>query len=240
MKHRLRRELRLLQAWVVAATAGLVVLGVSWLGEAQATRTRFTEIDVERINVVESDGRVRLVIANGARQADAVIDGRVIVPGNTRAAGMIFFNQQGDEVGGLIYSGRMGQNGAIASGSLTFDQWKQDQTVALQYAESNGRRRAGLEIVDRPTRPLTELADLMARREAATTDDDRAAVKGEIESFGQTKRRMYVGRTFEGEATLTLADPEGRDRLALSVDPAGMARIRFLDEVGNVVREIVP
>ena len=35
---------------------------------------------------------------------------------------MIFFNQQGDEVGGLIYSGRMGPNGPIASGSLTFDQ----------------------------------------------------------------------------------------------------------------------
>ena len=71
MKRNLRRELRLLQAWVVATTAGLAILGMSWLGEAQATRTRFTEIDVERINIVESDGRVRLVIANGARQADA-------------------------------------------------------------------------------------------------------------------------------------------------------------------------
>jgi hypothetical protein len=240
MKRKLRRDLRLLQAWVVAATAGLVVLGVSWLGEAQTPRTRFTEIDVERINIVESDGTVRLVIANGARQADAVIDGRVIVPGNTRAAGMIFFNQQGDEVGGLIYSGRMGASGASASGSLTFDQWKQDQTVALQYAESNGRRRAGLEVVDRPTRPLTELADLMARRAAATNDDDRAAVQGEIEAFGQTKRRMYVGKSFENEATLTLADAEGRNRLALVVDAAGAARIRFLDESGNVVREIVP
>ena len=240
MKRNLRRELRLLQAWVVAATTGLAILGTSWLGEAQATRTRFTEIDVERINIVESDGRVRLVVANGARQADAVMDGRVIVPGSTRPAGLIFFNQQGDEVGGLIYSGRMGPNGPIASGSLTFDQWKQDQTVALQYVESNGRRRAGLEVIDRPTRPLTELADLMARRDAATNDDDRAAVQGEIEAFGQTKRRMYAGKNFDGEATLTLADGEGRNRLTLSVDSAGAARIAFLDEAGNVVREIAP
>ena len=69
-------RLRLLQAWVVATTAGLAILGTSWLGEAQATRTRFTEIDVERINIVESDGRVRLVIAIGARPAGAVMDGR--------------------------------------------------------------------------------------------------------------------------------------------------------------------
>jgi len=240
MRRTLRRELRLLRAWVLASAGGLIVLGASWLTEAQTTRTRFEEIDVERINIVESDGRVRLVIANGERQADATIGGRVLVPGRGRPAGMIFFNQQGDEVGGLIYSARMGPNGPIASGSLTFDQYQQDQTVALQYVEQNGRRRAGLAVIDRPAAPLTELADLMARRDAATTDADRATIQGEIEAFGQTKQRMYVGKNLEGDATLTLADAAGRDRLVLSVDGAGAARIRFLDDAGNVVREIVP
>ena len=74
----------------------------------------------------------------------------------------------------------------------------------------------------------------------ATNDDDRAAVQGEIEAFGQTKRRMYAGKNFDGEATLTLADGEGRNRLTLSVDSASAARIAFLDEAGNVVREIAP
>ena len=122
----------------------------------------------------------------------------------------------------------MGPNGPIASGSLTFDQYQQDQTVALQYVEQNGRRRAGLAVIDRPAAPLTELADLMARRDAATNDDDRATIQGEIEAFGQTKQRMYAGKNLEGDATLTLADAEGRERLALSVDGAGAARIRFL------------
>lgn len=240
MRHKLRRDLRLLQAWVVAATGGLVVLGMSWLTEAQGTRTRFEEIDVERINIVESDGRVRLVLANGARQADAVIGGRVLVPGRNRPAGLMFFNQEGDEVGGLIYSGRMGENGPIASGSLTFDQYQQDQTVALQYVEQNGRRRAGLAVIDRPQRPLPEYVDLVARRNAATSDDDRASIEGEIAAFGQTRQRVYVGKNLDGDATLTLADADGRERLALSVDAAGAARIRFLDSAGNVVREIVP
>ena len=240
MRRTLRRDLRLLQAWVMVTTVGAAVLGVSWLGEAQSTRTRFEEIDVERINIVESDGSVRLVISNAARQADAVIAGRVIAPGRGRPAGMIFFNQQGDEVGGLIFSGRMGQNGPIASGSLTFDQYQQDQTVQLQYVEQNGRRRAGLAVIDRPAAPLTDYVDLIARRDATANDDDRAAVQSEIEAFGQSKQRMYVGRNLDGDATLTLADAEGRNRLTLSVDAAGTARIAFLDEGGNVVRQIVP
>jgi hypothetical protein len=36
------------------------------------------------------------------------------------------------------------------------------------------------------------------------------------------------------------ASAEGRNRLTLGVDSAGAARIAFLDEAGNVVREIVP
>ena len=39
-----------------------------------------------------------------------------------RQAGMIFFSELGDEVGGMVFSGRS-QNGVpFASGSLTFDQ----------------------------------------------------------------------------------------------------------------------
>ena len=53
----------------------------------------------------------------------------------------------------------------------------------------------------------------MARRDAATNDDDRAAVQGEIEAFGET---------------------------TLSVNSAGAARIAFLDEAGNVVAKSGP
>jgi hypothetical protein len=65
-------------------------------------------------------------------------------------------------------------------------------------------------------------------------------LRSEIDAFGQAKQRMYVGKSLEGDATLTLADAEGRDRLVLSVDGAGAARIRFLDDAGGVVRDITP
>jgi hypothetical protein len=51
---------------------------------------------------------------------------------------------------------------------------------------------------------------------------------------------VYVGKNLDGAATLSLADAEGRQRLVLSVDTAGAAKIQFLDTTGSVVREIVP
>src|SRR5688572_24965713 len=147
MRRRLRRDIRLLKASAAISTLAITLLTGLGLAQAPPARQRFQEIDVERINVIERDGRVRLVLSNAERQADAVIDGRTIAPGRRRPAGMIFFNEEGDEVGGLVFAGGR-QNGIPqASGSLTFDQFKQDQTVALQYAENGGRRRAGLAII---------------------------------------------------------------------------------------------
>lgn len=66
MPHRIRRELRRLRAHAVITTSLLIVLLLA--GFLQATqRTRLTEIDVERINIVEPDGKLRMVISNRPR-----------------------------------------------------------------------------------------------------------------------------------------------------------------------------
>ncbi len=241
MKRSLRRDIRLLQLWAIVSSGVLVLLTAAGFTQGQPRGTRFEEISVERINIVEQDGRVRVVLANGARQADAVMDGRVLAPGRNRPAGMIFFNDIGDEVGGLIFSGRPQGSGYSATASLTFDQWKQDQTVALQYVDQNGQRRAGLAVIDRPNTSLATRVDLTGKRRTATTDAERTAIDREIAALGtQEVPRMFVGRDNEGRATLALSDPQGRQRLLLSVDSGGRATIRFLDESGKAVREIVP
>ena len=53
-------------------------------------------------------------------------------------------------------------------------------------------------------------------------------------------RRMFVGKDFEGRATLVLSDAQGQERLVLSVAEQGMPRIEFLDRNGEVVCQIVP
>jgi hypothetical protein len=240
MRKTLRREVRFLKLYAVANTLLIVFLLSTGFRQATPQKTKFEEIDVERINIVERDGRLRLVIANSERQTPPIIDNRVLSTAR-RPAGMIFFNEIGDEVGGLIFSGQQTNTGARASGSLTFDQFKQDQTIALQYAENNGQRRAGLEVIDRPATSLTMLVDLRAKRASATTEAERTEIDRQIAALGQqTSQRMFLGKDFEGRSTLVLSDGQGRPRLRLNVDAAGTPRILFLNADGSPAREIVP
>lgn len=62
---------------------------------SQTKNQKFEEIDVERINVVEKDGKVKMVISNAARQHPGAVDGKLIPREQGRAAGMIFFNERG-------------------------------------------------------------------------------------------------------------------------------------------------
>jgi hypothetical protein len=240
MKRKLRRDIQLLKLWAFASTGILIASAATVLAQGQSG-TRFDEINVERINIVERDGRVRLVLANSARQADAVVDGRVLSPGRNRPAGMIFFNDEGDEVGGLIFSGRTQGGQPRATASLTFDQWKQDQTVALQYVEQNGQRRAGLSVIDRPAASLARFVELTEKRRAADSDTERKTIDDAITSLGVPNiPRMFVGKDVEGAASLFLSDAQGRQRLVFRVESDGHASIRFLDASGRAVREIIP
>ena len=49
---------------------------------------------------------------------------------------------------------------------------------------------------------------------------------------------MFVGRTREKAAALTLSDPQGRPRVQLQVDTQGAAKLEFLDEKGHVVQRL--
>src|SRR5439155_18576991 len=194
-------------------------------------RARFDEIDVQRINVVEKDGRVRLVIANADRQAVTVIGGKEILPNRKREAGLIFFNDEGDENGGLTYGGRTESGVARASAGLSFDQYQQDETVTLRYSQTGKDRRAGLTIADRPEASIVAAAAL----NDANTDEERAAARKKLVDAGvlASRQRAFVGKNADGDARLVLSDGDGQPRLALSVARSGAAKIEFLDAKGT-------
>jgi hypothetical protein len=204
-------------------------------------RARFQEIDVERINVLDTESRQRLVIANSERQADSVIDGTVIAPGRDRPAGMIFFNEEGSEVGGLVFHGRRDNGLTQAGGVLTFDRYNQAETVQLLYAEDGSGHQAGLRIMERPETSLAVVADLAAERERASDAEARAAIEREMMArMGVAAERAFVGRLYDGNAKLVLSDSESRPRLVLTVTPDGRGSIQFLDAEGRAVRSIGP
>ena len=76
----------------------------SLLMGAKTQPKRFDEISVHRLNITEPDGTLRMVISNKDRLPPVIIKGKERPEmGEARPqAGMIFFNDEGTENGGLI------------------------------------------------------------------------------------------------------------------------------------------
>jgi hypothetical protein len=238
---RLRREVRLLKLYAAGLTVALVLVcvgGATWAEQ----RPKFEEIDVQRLNVVEADGRLALVIANAPRLPGPVVGGKEVKTGRT-GPGLLFFNGKGDECGGLVYGSREKDGRYQASAHLAFDQYRNDQVVFLSYQDDGTARSSGLYVVDRPTHPDAEeqLRAKEAIEKAGGEEKERlerkmreAVARGE---YGA--QRVFVG-SVDRTAMVRLRDTAGRNRVRLYVDPANVARMEFLDEDGKVVYAIPP
>ena len=236
---KLKRDVRLLKAYALIVTGLLCVLAFAGFSQGNQ-KNKFAEIDVERINIVEKDGKLKMVISNSDRQHPGVIDGRML--SRTRPAGMLFFNDKGDECGGLSFNGDQKDGKPSAGALLAFDRFLQDQTVAIQYGENNGQYSAGLRVWDRPDSSLGEVVDkLQAIQKMPDGPEKTQAMQKLRETSGTgASQRVFVGKTREKAAALALSDPQGRTRAQLIVDAQGAARLEFLDEKGVVVQSIPP
>ena len=237
----LRRELRFLRAYALTSSLILVVLCTAAFRQStanQLTNQTFGEITVGRMNVVDADGKLRLVISNKDRQHPGMMDGKMIE--RPRAvAGMLFFNEEGDEVGGLTFTGREVNGDRRANAGIMFDQFKQDQTIGITYSEGGGRRSAGLLVWDRPDTKLSELVDkLNAARKIQDLEEQKKAIAAISAAAPPAPRRLFVGKTPEKAAMISLSDGAGKPRLNLTVDAAGNPRIEFLDEQGKVIARL--
>jgi hypothetical protein len=208
-----------------------------------AQKTRFTEIDVERINIVEPDGKLRMVISNRPRSIGPIYQGKPFgYAGGTRP-GIIFFNDEGSENGGLTFTGRRREDGTYSSSvGMSFDQFDQDETLTLRYSDENGRKTTGINIAERDER---NIYDLVLQRDSINKIADsttRAAalqrLLGPRNGVPLVASRVYLGRGRDRSALLNLSDPNGRPRLRLRVDSLGKASLEFLDENGAVTTRL--
>src|SRR5262249_41362487 len=126
-----------------------------------------------------------------------------------------------------------------ANAALLFDQFRQDQTIGIQYVENNGRRAAGLQVWDRPDMPLTELLEKMDAVKKMPDGPEKTAAAKKLQEAAVSATRVVVGKS-EKRAVVMLADGKGRPRINLAVDAAGDARLEFLDETGKVVYRLPP
>lgn len=232
----LEAQLRWLRRYTVGSTLALAALVVASFTTHRGA-ARFTELEVERINVVESDGRYALVIANAARLPGPIVRGEEypadISGGRVEASGILFFNHEGTEAGGLTYGSMPVRQGAAAGGSFTLDRMNQDQVVQMTYQEVGSRVFAGLQVWDRPARHIEGLLDAVMARREGEIDEATFARRTRAEVEG-TAPRMRLG-TANRTALLDMNDTRGRTRIRLVVDSMDVARLEFRGADGRVI-----
>jgi hypothetical protein len=220
---------------VLTLAFGAIVLA----GWASRSNAKFEEIDVQRINVLEPDGTLRMVISNKHKFPGGIYKGNEY-PFQRDVAGLLFYNDEGTENGGLSYSGALGADGKVSAGAgLTLDQYEQDQVVKLNQEEDGGKRSAGLSVLDRPSASIEPL--LAAWPRLKTLPADEAARQSlELQGGERSRERLFVGKDSQRNSVVSLRDADGRIRLRLNVSAEGNATIEFLDAEGKVQRVLAP
>ena len=184
------------------------------------TVKKFSTIDVERINIVEPDGTVKLIITNVDQFPTG--EGTKIndIPTNAsrkKRAGMLFFNEDGIECGGLIYDGMKKGKEHRSGLSLTYDQYNGDQVMQLlnkDYQDGDGNRRVSSSLMFNDRR------------------SDEAISEGKV---GKGVPRVMLGKSRSQNNGLFLFDDKGRPKAMFYIDKDNKPRLETYNDKMEVV-----
>ncbi len=197
MKVRFQQVLTVYSA--VLSTAFLVVL---LTGAKSPTTKSFDKIQVHRIDVVEPDGTLPMVIADHDQMPGVIIKGRENPKVDRPQAGMLFFNDEGTENGGLIFGGHRDEKGEVinSGGSRSFDKYGASQIVQLVGVEDKDNQFAGLAVSDQSTH--------MNRRVWVGRQDNGTSAVALMDAMG--RKRIVMQVTANGDASLDFIGSDGR------------------------------
>lgn len=235
-QEKLTKDVRFLKmyAGIITILFGVMIFSAFAISKNQ----KFDEINVERINIVEKDGKLKMVIANKERQHPGTMDGKYYKEREgKRTAGMIFFNDRGDEIGGLTFGGNDGQG---QYGTLTFDKFRSDQTVQFIHTEDkNGNYFAGLRMNDQYLPISDYLTKMEEIKKLPTKEATEAATKEYMIKLQEDGllggNRLAIGRSRDKSSMIDLKDAKGKTRIEISVEANGNPKLNFLDENGKVI-----
>lgn len=199
----------------------------------------FDEINVKRINIVEEDGTIRMVISNKEKQHSGRMDGKDWEQ-RERQAGLIFFNDQGDENGGIVYAAKKTKDGTIVNGmSITMDRYRDDQVIQLLNDETiqNDKimSQRGLSINDFPTLDgINARNKAFSEAEKIADEKERKTKMREINKMYGSKNLLFIGKTKGNSQGLFIADKNGQPKLMIYVDEKGEPKIQTLNDKGEM------
>lgn len=240
----MNKELFFLRAFAIATFFGMFVITTT--GFKNYGNQKFSEIDVERINIVEKDGTVKMIITNVERfpSGNDEINSRPTNEDRKKRSGMLFFNEDGIECGGFIYDGQKSENGHRSGLSLTYDQYDGDQVMQLLTTDyQHGDQRfvtSSLAFNDRPSRESQiKTMEIMRELEAISLEDPEAMQEKydayEAQGLVGGVPRVMLGKSRSQNNGLFLFDDKGMLRAMFYVDKDNQAKLDFLSESGDII-----
>jgi hypothetical protein len=241
MEAKLLRQVRILEAAVVLLLVVTAALCINLRYPLIAQRVGV--LDAREIHIRERDGTLKAVLSNS--------EGFSKIGESRRAgvafSGLMFYNQEGDEEGGLIYSGKSIPGGQDADVTLTFDQYRQDQNIYLHHEEhKDAKGRSiddGLTINSRPDQSqIKEEYSLYGAMDKLSGDARNALKLKSLQEGRISTRRLFVGdrrgvrdNVAYDDAGIFIKNRWGRDAIKLYVDYDNKPHLEVYDPLGKSV-----
>ena len=239
---KIKKQIRFLSVYAMVSSV-LLLIALFLILKKEPGSLTVEELTAKRINIIENDGNLRMVISNKSLSPEVLTYGKgytPAIPGGNRP-GLIFYNDEGTENGGLVFSGGKDSSGKyFASGHFSFDQYNQNQVLYLQYLDDNGDKKTGLYVDDWHKSPDFPEWRRKYKNAQKLPDgpDKEAQLKHLLEPENDDPalaHRVFIGKDTDKSALINLSDKRGKTRIQLIVDSTGEAKINFLDTAGKIV-----
>ena len=237
MDKRTERKINFLMAYAVASTIFISFLALSGFSTKDKVN-KFDEIEVKKITVLGEDNLPRMVLSNETRQHPGRMNGKEW-PKRERPSGIIFFNNQGDECGGLIHQAKI-KDGRIISGmSFTMDNYNDDQVVQIlnseYYEDGKAFIERGIKINQYPVGSNIDERNKKAEEINKIADKNERNLKlKELYEQEGSVNRLFIGRTKGNSSGLFLAGPDGKPKMMIYVDDKGNPKIQTFNDKGEI------
>lgn len=224
----LTKKVNLLMIWLLVSNVALGFVAYKLCFQS-------TSVDVltaKRVDIVGEDGNPRIVLSNEVRQHSGRMFGKDF-PKRDRPGGIIFFNNEGTESGGII-SAVYDKDGRVNSGmSFTMDRMNNDQVIQIlnneMYENGEEKIQRGFLVSEFPKgakffnlhneyEEIKKIKDKKLKREKTLDLLEREGAK----------KRIYLGKSFNDESGLTLYDKSGKPQLKIYVDGNGDPKFKYV------------
>jgi hypothetical protein len=242
VEKKLLRQIRVLQICVLVLFLSSAFLGVNFF-HPLLPQQKFKVINAERINIREKDGTLKAALSDSA----GFNEGYRSQHGGVAFSGLMFYNEEGEETGGLIYRGKAIPGGQDADVTLTMDQYRQDQNIYLhheEYKDAHGLRiDDGLTVNARPDWTAVKEEYSVYGEMQKLTPEQQDQVKLEALQAGKiSTRRLFFGvrrgvkdSAAYNDAGVFIKNRWGRDAIKLYVDNDNKPHFEIYDPLGKAV-----